>query len=924
MPGTLTKKQLAVAIVSSAVLLSVGVAGCNRTQTAEELIAEAQQYQKKGDRKAALIQLKNAVVQHPENADARLRLGTLQLELGDFASADKELRKAASLGISEDKTLPLVARAMLQQGKFKELLEEITPEQAKASPILLARRGDAFLALREIDKAKEAYEAALAVNENSGDGYIGLARLAGTDLALASRLITEATTRDAGNPEVWMMMGILHRSQGKNDEALKAFDKALAINPLHRSAHVEKAFVHIGTKDFAAAKADIDAAKQYWNGDLSVTYAQALLFHTEGKQAEAKESLQNILKHASEHMPSVLLMGAVELELGGNQQAEQHLRKYLENVPNDVRARKLLAQALLKSNQSAEAATVLTPALKNNNQDAQLLALAGQSYLQLREFDKASTYLEQASALAPEAAGIRTSLGLSKMAQGDWNKAIGELEQAAKLDPKSMSAGLALVEAEMRRGNFDQALAAVQTLEKAQPDNPMVHSVKGGVYLGKKDLEKARASFEKALTLNPSFMPAVMNLARFDLAAKNPAAAKKRFEAVLAKDRTNIEAMNALASLELSQSKVADAISWLEKAHTENPDKLAPALRLANTYLSAKQADKALALMRKTLTAHPADPAALDLMGQVQVANKDLNGALESYGKLTAAVPKSTAGFIRLASVQMMLKNDNGAADSLKRALSIDPQLLQARLGQIELANRSGKHEEALAIARQIQIEHPKKVTGLLVEGDLLLAQKKTAPALAAFEKAYAMSNAPEVLVKIHQVLMQNGKAAEAQARIAKYHAAHPENGTIGMLLAENHLVNRQFKPAISALQTVLKTTPSNPIALNNLAWAYQQENDPRALATAEQAYKVGGENPAILDTLGWILVQQGNTARGVELLRKAVNASPKSPDLRFHLAAALAKTGDKAAARKEVEQSLAMGIPFPAADEAKALLRQL
>jgi Tfp pilus assembly protein PilF len=133
MPGTLTKKQLAVAVVSGAILLSAGMAGCKRSQTAEELIAESQQYEKKGDRKAALIQLKNAVAQNPDNVDARLRLGKLYLELGDAPSADKELRKAASLGAPADKTLPSIARTLLLQGKFKEVLDEITPEKAKGS-----------------------------------------------------------------------------------------------------------------------------------------------------------------------------------------------------------------------------------------------------------------------------------------------------------------------------------------------------------------------------------------------------------------------------------------------------------------------------------------------------------------------------------------------------------------------------------------------------------------------------------------------------------------------------------------------------------------------------------------------------------------------------------------------------------------------
>lgn len=925
MPVTLTKKQLAVAIVSSAILLSAGMAGCSRSQSAEELIAEAQQYEKKGDRKAALIQLKNAVAQNPDNAEARLRLGTLHLALGDALSADKELRKALSLGAAADKTLPGLAQSMMMQAKFKEIIDEITPEKAKGSAELLSRRGDAFLGLGERDKAKEAYEAALAINQNSGDALVGMARHAilSNDLAGAERLMDEASTRDPNNAEVWMMKGNMLRSVGKPKEALAAYDKTLAINPGHRSAHVEKAYIHIGDKNLAAAKAELDAAKKNWGGDLNVTYAQALLNYTEGKHGDARDLLQKILKAAPGHLPSLLLAGAVEMNLGGNKQAEQHLRKYLEAAPNNIYARKLLAQVLLKSGQPDDAAAVLAPAMKDTK-DPQLLALTGQSYLQSRDFAKASAYLEQASALAPGAASIRTSLGLSQMAQGNMDKAIGELEQAATLDPKSADAGFALVQAEMRRGQFDKALAAVQSLEKAQPNNPAVQNVKGGVYLGKKDIKNARASFEKAVALNPTFFPAVANLARLDLAEKNPAAAKKRFEAMLAKDKKNIDAMSALAALELQAGRPQGATTWLEKAQSENPEAVGPAANLGVHYLRNKQADKALTLARKMIAVNPSSPELLDLMGQAQIATKDYTGARESYGKLAAVLPKSPMVQMRLAAANMLTKNDTAASENLKRALALDPKFVQARLAQVELAMRAGKPDEALALARQLQKDEPKSHLGFQMEAEILLAQKKTEPALAAYEKAYALSKAPVHLIKISEILRQTGKEAEAQARLAKYHAANPNDQMVGMLVADSYLAKRQFKQAIGSLEGMLKASPDNAAALNNLAWAYQQEKDARALPTAERAYKLASDNPAVMDTLGWILVEKGETARGVELLRKAAASAPDAQDIRFHLAAGLAKAGDKANARKELEKSLASGKPFASMEEAKALMGQL
>ena len=926
MPGNLTKKQLAVAVVSGAILLGAGMAGCNRTQTAEELLAEAQQYETKGDRKAALIQLKNAVAQNPENAEARLRLGTLHFELGDPASAEKELRKAASLGVAADKTLPMLAQSLLMQGKFQPLLDELSEDKAKASAPLLARRGDALLALGEADKARAAYDAALALNQNSGDALIGMARHAAVanDLASAERFTRDATVRDPKNPEAWMLMGSLLRSQGKSKEALAAYDKALAINPAHRSANIEKAYVHIGSNDLVAAKADVDAALKHGASDLNITYVQALLHFTGGKNAEAKEALQKILRVAPNHMPSLLLSGAVELNLGAYQQAEQYLRGYLGSNENNVYARKLLAQVLLKTNQPAEAAAVLAPALKTASTDPQLLALTGQSYLQARDFAKATAYLEQASALAPTAASIHTSLGLSKLGQGDVGNAVTQLERAASLDPKSLEAGFALVQVEIGRGQYDKALAAIAALEKSQPNSAQIQNAKGNVYMAKGDFKNARASFEKAVALQPTMFQAVSNLAQLDMNEKNVAGAKKRFEAVLAKDKKNIEAMTALALIEQSQGNMAGATSWLEKAQSENSEAVRPALALGSHYLRIKQPEKALALARKTMAIHPTEPELLDLMGQAQIATKDNAGALESYDKLAKAMPKSAQAQVRLAAIHMLMKNNTAAAEDLKRALAIDPKYDQARIAQIELAMRMNQPEEALGVARQMQKDAPKSPLGYVLEGDLLMTQKKAAAAAQAYDKAFAISNSPQVLMKATQALAQSGKAAEAETRLAKFHAANPKNELVAMVVADGHLAKRQFKPAIASLEAALQANPSNAAALNNLAWAYQQENDARALPTAERAFKLAGSNPAILDTYGWILVQKGDTARGVDLLRKAVAASPQAPDLRYHLAAGLAKAGDKAGARKEAEAALAGGKPFASMDDTKALLRQL
>jgi putative PEP-CTERM system TPR-repeat lipoprotein len=918
------KMKFTTAVVSGALLLG-GLSACNRDQSTASLLAEAKQYQQKGDQKAALIQLKNAVAKSPEDAEARLQLGTLYLDSGDAVSAEKELRKAASLGLAPARTLPLLAQTLLAEGKFKEVLAEIKPELAAKSAPLTTARGDALLASGDADGAKAAYEAALAIDPAAGTALVGLARQALTknDTATAQRYAAEAIAKDGKNPEVWMFQGGMLRGLGKTDEALAAFDKVIALRPHDRNANLEKAYIRINQKKYAEARTEIEAAQKAAPNSLLVTYGQALLDHSEGKNKEARESLQRILKSAPNHMPSVLLAGAVDLNLDSPQTAQMHLRKYLEVDPSNVYARKLMAQALLKDAQPGNAAATLAPAL-NDTSDPQLLALAGESYMQAREFGKAASYLEKAVALAPDVAVLRTSLGMARLQQGDTAKGIAELERATALDPKSDRALTALAQAEVGLKHYDKALAAVTRLETLKPDDPQTYNLKATVLLTKGDLPAARAAFEKALQVKPTFFPAAANLAKLDVMEKKPEAARKRFEAILEKDKKNFGAMGALAELAMLENHPEEATTWLEKAQAENPDTIAPVLRLGSHYLATKQEKKALTLARKFQPSYPSNPEMMDLLGQAQLANDDAQGALDSYSKLVNLVPKSALAQIRLATVQGKLKNDAGAAESLKRAIALQPNLLPARVAQVEVAMRRGRTDEALAMVRQLQQDVPGSPVGFLLEGDMQQAQKKPALALAAYDKAFAITKSSAVLLRSAQALNQMGKESEARQRVAQWAKAHPDDLQMAMYQAESHLAAKEYKPAAALLEAIVKRAPGNGVALNNLAYAYQELKDPRALATAEQAFKVAGDNASVMDTLGWMLVEQGNTQRGLPLLQKAAAGAPTLPEVRYHLAVALNKSGDKAGARKELEALLAQNKSFAQLEEARSLLKTL
>ncbi|HSN70171.1 MAG TPA: tetratricopeptide repeat protein, partial [Steroidobacteraceae bacterium] len=83
-------------------------------------------------------------------------------------------------------------------------------------------------------------------------------------------------------------------------------------------------------------------------------------------------------------------------------------------------------------------------------------------------------------------------------------------------------------------------------------------------------------------------------------------------------------------------------------------------------------------------------------------------------------------------------------------------------------------------------------------------------------------------------------------------------------------------------------------------------------------------ENGAITDTLAWILVEKGDLRRGIDLLRKAADQAPNVPDIRYHLAAALARDGRAAEARSILAELLESERPFQSRPQAETLLKEL
>lgn len=912
--------------VALTALLFVAASGCGKSNDPATLVEQAKVFQQKGDSKAAIIQLKNALQNNPDNPEARFSLGAIYVDTGDSLSAEKELRRAASLGIKPERIATLLGRALLNQGKFQNALDATLPIAGVAqSAEIAAVRGDAFFGLRKPDQAKEAYQNALTLKPDFTPALLGLARHASVtgDAAGAGRFVESAVQKDPRSIEAWLVKGDLLRTNNDTQGAVKAYDEAIKVGPNSLPALNSRANAFTALGKYPESKADLDAARKIEPNSLPIAYSQAVLDATQGNNKAALDSLQTVLRSAPNHMPSILLSGVVQMALGNNEQAEQALKRYVNTNPDNVYARKVLASLYTKNGQTQDAMAVLGPALTDAPQDSQLLMIAGESYMQARQYNKATEYFEKANAINPGAAIVHTALGMSKLGQGDGATALAELERATSLDEKSSKSGLLLVMTQIRLKQYDKALISIEAIQKKQPNDPQVYNMKGGAYLGLNKPSAARASFEKAISVAPTFFPAVENLARLDVQEKHPEAAKKRIEAFIAGNTANVTAMNFAANLAMAGNQPQEATAWLEKAAAVTPSAVGPQIELGKQYLRTGAKDKALALAHKLHEKNESNPEALEFLGQSQAANADLAAALITFKKLASQKPALARPQVRIASVQLAMQQHSEAIASLEKALVLQADNLEAQVLLFSQYGRNKNFDAALRIAGQVEKQRPKEPIGFAMGGDVQMAQKKYALAQKAYEQAYAAGKSDEWLIKLHGAMVAGGRPKEADAVVLKAIADNP--GAIGarLFIADRLIARGERKAAISQYERALAVAPQDAAVLNNLATAYQAEKDPRALETAEKALYAAPTNPNVMDTLGWILLDKGANPRGLGLIQKARAQLPANEEIQLHLGVGLLKAGDKVGARKELEP-LAASKNSPKSEEAKRLLSTL
>ena len=355
-----------------------------------------------------------------------------------------------------------------------------------------------------------------------------------------------------------------------------------------------------------------------------------------------------------------------------------------------------------------------------------------------------------------------------------------------------------------------------------------------------------------------------------------------------------------------------------------NPRAAAAQVRLAMIELQRNDLPSATQLAEQAVAAQPGNLTAQLVLARTLLARGDLDRATTVTRGLLEAAPQA-AGVQSQAGMLALAKGDRaGARAAFEKALSLNDRLMEAALGSGRAGppgEEAGSSSRAGRAAPQEDAERQPgaRPRGADVVGDRRRLEGRGVPA-PRHRRRPSNLDAYGLLAGLY---VAQRKLDQAVAEFDKLAARQP--GAVGPPTLAAMIVQGQGKEA-EARRRYERLVASNPraaVAANNLAWIYASRGEQldKALQLAQTAKSELPDHPEVNDTLGFVYLKKQLPSLAIPPLRIAVEKVPGNPLFHYHLGLAYSQTGDKAEARRELEQALKLKADFDGADEARALL---
>ena len=519
----------------------------------------------------------------------------------------------------------------------------------------------------------------------------------------------------------------------------------------------------------------------------------------------------------------------------------------------------LVGELALRREQPAVAARAFLAALRNVP-DLELATRATQLALAANDEALALEAAQQWLRLSPTDMEPREVILRVSMAQGDGAAALAQARQIVEGHAGGLDEGfryVGLLLARVPPAAADAALSLLDLLLREYPQQAGAHYAMAMLALQFERLPLAETAALKARALAPD----------------------AREYALL------------LAGVQVRQDRFDEAVALVEAQLTELPADEQADLRLAfaRILLDANSLERGRKQLEAVLAARPTDSEAALLLGMLSLGMGDTAAARGYLTPLLDGERKQEAALQlgRLAESEQKWQEALGFYSSINRG----PAGLDAAIRRAVVMGRMGQTDDARALLAALRDEVPPLSVRLyLAEADLLMAEDAPAIARSVYDQALA---------------------------------EHPDHGDLlyGRSLALERL--GEVTSAEQDLRRAIELDPDDARALNALGYMLIIHRGALAQARPliEKALARAPNDPAIIDSMGWLLFREGDSQGALPYLQRAYALFP-DPEVAAHLGEVLWMLGERDRAAAIWDGALAEHPEHPVLRETVQRLR--
>jgi tetratricopeptide (TPR) repeat protein len=759
----------------------------------------------------------------------------------------------------------------------------------------------------------------------------------------------------SGSKDKHLARGEEYLQKRKFEEALMEFRAAADIDKDSAAAQwgLARSYENLGqyyeTVDALQKVGSLNPA----NLDAKAKLGNYFLLATPPQTDEAQKTLDDIFARDQNFIEGHVLKANI---LSAQNKPENEILDVLNHAielnPNRTESYLSLSRYFMKLGKPGDAEKTIQKGISVNAQAASGYIEYGRFLDYANRATEAEAQFKKASEVEPNNIEARESIAQFYIAQKQIDKAEATYQDLVKIQDNSAESRVQLANFYAQVKREDDAIQVFNQIITEKPEYVRARYRLGEIYLDRKEYEKANEQTEALLKLNDDDTQALILRARLRLQENKAEDAIKDLEEILKKQPSHRDSLYLMTQARLALGQIDQARAFIGDLEKYHPNYLKTGLLKIQASLTSGDSENALRMANNLLEAvKNANPSAENSqrdLTELQFRALSARGlAYLDLGKLTEAradlqeilriSPNSSAAMINLAKVVAAEKNLPEALGLYEKALAVDQKNFDALSGSVGILNRQKQFAQAHAKIDKAITENAAQTDVLpalhYLKSDVFTAEKNIESAESELKKAIELDeNYLPAYSSYASILVARNQTEQAVEQYKKVVERKPSASIYTLIGVLEDARNNQPE-AEKNYRKALEVQPDAVIAANNLAWLIAETggNLDEALTLSQAVVKKNSSSAGFYDTLGWVYFKKGLYSPAVEQFKKAValdakNASAQNPAYRLRLGMALASSGDKLSARREVENSLQneKSLSQQEAQNAKDLLARL